>query len=169
MATARISRARALALGALCAALVRTPQAFADTAAGEIPDLSPLSIEELAGLEITSVSKKAEPVSGAPAAVYVITPDQIRRFGAITTPDALSLAPNLNVRRLDTLNYSISARGFGTFQASNKLLPMIDGRSIYSSLHSGVYWGSYDMLLDDVAHPAKHGDAYPAVVIGLEV
>jgi iron complex outermembrane receptor protein len=160
MTAARASKAHAALLGLLCAALsaprayadaAYADAAYADVAGAEIPDLSPLSIEELASLEITSVSKKAEPVSGAPAAVYVITPDQIRRFGATTIPDALALAPNLSVRRLDTQNYSISARGFGTFQASNKLLPMIDGRSIYSSLHSGVYWGNYDLLLDDVA------------------
>ena len=134
----------------MCAGLATAP-ARADDAASAVPDLTPLSIEELANLQITSVSKHAEPVSGAPAAVYVVTPDQIRRFGAMTIPEALALAPNLTVRRLDTMNYAVSARGFGTFESSNKLLAMVDGRSIYSSLHSGVYWGNYDLLLDDVA------------------
>ncbi|MHB1204061.1 MAG: TonB-dependent receptor plug domain-containing protein [Rhodospirillaceae bacterium] len=129
-----------------------THGAAADTAgAGEVPDLSPLSIEELASLEITSVSRRAEPMSGAPASVYVVTPDQIRRFGAETIPDALALAPNLSVRRLTALNYAIGGRGFSTYESSNKLLALVDGRSIYSSLHSGVFWSNYDLMLDDVA------------------
>jgi iron complex outermembrane receptor protein len=115
-----------------------------------MPDLSALSIEELANLEVTSVSKKAEPLSGAPAAIYVITDEDIERMGAITLPEALRLAPNLQVARLDALSYAISARGFNSTEASNKLLVLIDGRSVYSPLHSGVFWDVQNIVMEDI-------------------
>src|SRR4051812_32955902 len=100
-----ISRHARLLASLLAVGWAHGARAQATAAATEIPDLSPLSIEELANLEITSVSKKAQPVSAAPAAVYVITPDQIRRAGAITIPEALELAPNLIVRQVDPGRY----------------------------------------------------------------
>ena len=88
---------------------------------------------------MSSVSKTAEPVSGAPAAVYVITGADVRRSGQSTLPEILRLAPNLHVGRIDAGDYAISARGFNS-SVSNKLLVMIDGRTVYTPLYSGVFW-----------------------------
>jgi len=112
-------------------------------------ELGDLSLEQLADLEITSVSKHEESLSSAPASIYVITRDDIRRSGVTSIPEALRLAPNLMVARVDTGNYAISARGFnGTI--ANKLLVLIDGRTVYTPLFSGVFWDAQDTLLDDV-------------------
>src|SRR5262249_36604295 len=89
--------------------------------------LADLSLEELADIEITSVSRRAEPLSEASASVYVITADAIRRSGATTLPEALRLAPNLQVARQHASTYAISARGFNN-AIGNKLLVLIDGR-----------------------------------------
>jgi iron complex outermembrane receptor protein len=126
---------------ALCivAALAAAPSR-AHGAAASVEDLRALSIDELANLEITSVSKRPERLSQAAAAVYVITADDIRRSGAISLPEVLRLAPNLNVARLNSQSYAISARGFNSFEASIRLLVLIDGRSVYTPLHAGVFW-----------------------------
>lgn len=115
-----------------------------------VKDLSRLSLEELAEIRVTSVFKRPEPLSEAPAAIYVITHDAIRRSGATSLPEALRLAPNLNVARLNAREYTISARGFNTFQASNKLLVLIDGRSVYTPLHAGVYWDQQQVMVEDI-------------------
>ena len=113
-------------------------------------DLSRLSIEDLGRIEITSVTKRPQALSRSPASVFVITSDDIRRSGALTLPDALRLAPNLQVARTDAGQYAISARGFNTLQASNKLLVLIDGRSIYTPFHGGVFWDQQQVFLEDV-------------------
>jgi iron complex outermembrane receptor protein len=128
------------------AATLTSATAAAETA----EDLRQLSIEELADIEVTTVSKRAEPLSAAPAAIYVITTDDIRRFGATSLPEALRLAPNLQVARIDARSHTISARGFNSTEAGNKLLVLIDGRSVYSPLHSGVLWDAQDVMLDDI-------------------
>lgn len=115
-----------------------------------IEDLQRLSIEELAQVEVTSVSKRAEPLNEAAAAIFVITNEDIRRSGARTLPEALRLAPNLQVQQVDARSYAISARGFNGFETANKLLVQIDGRSIYTPLHSGVFWDLHEPLLDDI-------------------
>ncbi|MGJ9420192.1 TonB-dependent receptor plug domain-containing protein [Massilia sp. CMS3.1] len=115
-------------------------------------DFADLSIEELANIQVTSVSKKPERLLDAPASVFVITADDIRRAGSRSIPDALRLAPNLHVGQVSSYGYSISARGLnGTGNsAPNKLLVMIDGRSVYAPLFSGVFWDMQDVVLDDV-------------------
>lgn len=113
-------------------------------------DLSDLSLEELSQVEITSVSKRPEPLSQAPAAVYVITSDDIRRSGATTLPEALRLAPNLEVARVDAQTYNISSRGMNSVNASNKLLVLIDGRSIYTPFFSSVFWDQQSVMLADL-------------------
>jgi iron complex outermembrane receptor protein len=137
-----------------CAGLVLSFAIFATisrgAAAQSIEDLRRLSIEELANVEITSVARRAQPLSQAPAAIYVITGDDIRRSGATSLPEALRLAPNLEVARRDAQNWSISARGFNSIEASNKLLVLVDGRSIYSPLHSGVFWDEHQVMLADI-------------------
>src|SRR5258708_18279777 len=102
-------------------------------AAADLPstrELVDLSLEQLANLEITSVSKKAERLADAPASVFVITADDIRRAGVTSLPEALRLAPNLQVAQTSSSAYNIRARGI-TNTTANKLLVLIDGRSLY--------------------------------------
>ncbi len=108
-----------------------------------------LSFEELANIEITSVSRRAQPLSEAPASVYVITAEAIRRSGATSLPQALRLAPNLQVAQLDASQYAITARGFNN-AIGNKLLVLIDGRTVYTPFFSGVFWDQQDVLLADI-------------------
>ena len=115
-----------------------------------IDDLRALSITQLANVEITSVSKRPQPISTASAAAYVITADDIRRSGARNIPEALSLAPNLEVARLNAYNWTITARGFNSPESSNKLLVLIDGRSVYSPLADAVYWELLDVPVADI-------------------
>ena len=107
--------------------------------------LKSLSIEDLMNLEVTSVSKRGEPVSDAAAAVYVITRQEILNSGARSLPDILRLAPNLQVAQITANSFAITARGFNG-PAASKLLVLIDGRSVYTPYHSGVSWDSQDVL-----------------------
>jgi iron complex outermembrane receptor protein len=117
-------------------------------------DLANLSIEELGEIQVTSVSKRAEPVRSAPSAIYVITRDDIARAGARTIPEMLRLAPNLQVAQTSASGYMVTARGFSGNPAaqnfSNKLLVLIDGRSVYTPLYSGVYWDMQGALPADI-------------------
>jgi iron complex outermembrane receptor protein len=108
-----------------------------------------LSLEELANVRVTSVSRRAEPVATAAASVFVITGEDIRRSGAITIMEALRLAPNLQVARSGSTGYAITARGFNQGLA-NKLLVLVDGRTVYSPFFAGVFWDAQDVLLEDV-------------------
>jgi len=111
--------------------------------------LKDLSIEELSNIEITSVSKREQRLSDAPTSLFVITSENIRRSGVTSLPEALRLAPNLEVARVSANEYAISARGFnGT--AANKLLVLIDGRSVYSPLFSGVFWDAQNVMIEDI-------------------
>ena len=109
-----------------------------------------LSFEELATLEITSVSRRAERLSEAAASIYVITADAIRRSGASTLPQVLRLAPNLQVAQVDASQYAISARGFNN-AIGNKLLVLVDGRTVYTPFFSGVFWDQQELVLEDIA------------------
>ncbi|HEY0149367.1 MAG TPA: TonB-dependent receptor [Allosphingosinicella sp.] len=113
-------------------------------------DLADLSIEELANIEVRSASKQAEPISEAPTAIVVLTSDDIARSAATSLPEALRLAPNLQVQRLDGRLYAVTARGFNGYETSNKLLVLMDGRSIYTPLQSGVFWELHQPLLEDI-------------------
>lgn len=117
-------------------------------AANEV-DLLEMSLEQLSEVEITSVSRRAERLSDAPASVYVITNADIRRSGAASLPEALRLAPNLLVARVSASSWAISARGFNN-SLGNKLLVLIDGRTVYTPLFSGVFWDAQDLMLEDV-------------------
>jgi iron complex outermembrane receptor protein len=123
-------------------------------AAGAAVDFSTMSIEELAQIEVTSVSKSAQPLSDAPSAIYVITHDDIIRSGATSLPEILRLAPNLQVAQTSASQYVITARGMSGSPSAqnlpNKLLVLIDGRSVYTTLYSGVYWDMQDVLPGDV-------------------
>jgi iron complex outermembrane receptor protein len=142
--------ARAVAVA--CLALQGAAWAAADLqlAAARTPaSLSRLSIEELAEIEVSSVSKRPERLADAAASVFVITADDIRRSGASTLPEILRLAPNVQVARANANSHAISARGFNNTSA-NKLLVMIDGRSVYTPLHSGVFWDVQDVMVRDI-------------------
>lgn len=112
-------------------------------------DLTALSIEELMDIEVTSVSKKAEKLSETSAAVYVITQDEIKRSGIASLPELFRLVPGMQVGRTDSSKWSISARGFNEIYA-NKLLVMVDGRSVYTPTFSGVFWDMQDIMLEDI-------------------
>lgn len=112
-------------------------------------DLTDLSLEELLNIEITTVSRRPEARSRAPAAIHVITNEDIRRSGATTLPDILRTAPGVQVAQVHAHQWGVSARGFNDVFA-NKLLVMIDGRSIYTPLFSGVFWDMHHTPLEDI-------------------
>jgi iron complex outermembrane receptor protein len=112
-------------------------------------DLGDLSLEQLSNIVVTSVSGRAEPISGSLTSIYVITNDDIRRSGANSVMEALRLAPNLEVAQSGADGYAITARGFIDTLA-NKLLVLIDGRNIYTPTFSGVFWDAQDVMLEDV-------------------
>lgn len=134
-----------------CALVFGTLLSASAFSAGELrtADLADLSIEELGKIEVTSVSRRPEPLSDAPAAIFVITGEDIHRSGATRLAEALRLAPNLEVARVSASSYAISARGFNNTVA-NKLLVLIDGRVVYTPLFSGVFWDAQDVMLEDV-------------------
>jgi iron complex outermembrane recepter protein len=122
------------------------PQATDQTGAGA---LKGLSLEELSQIEVTTPSK--EPVSAlqTPAAIFVITGDEIRRSGATSIPEALRLAPGVEVARIDASTWSIGIRGFGT-DLTRSVLVLIDGRTVYTPLFAGTNWDVQNTNMDDI-------------------
>jgi iron complex outermembrane receptor protein len=119
---------------------------------GSVPTstaLDDLSLEQLSEIEITSVSKQSEKLLDAAASVFVITADDIHRSGVSSIPEALRLAPGVEVARINAHQWAISIRGFNS-DITNKLLVLIDGRSVYSPLYAGVFWDVQDAMLDDI-------------------
>src|ERR1051326_7971157 len=113
-------------------------------------ELKKLSLEDLFAMEVTSVSKKPEKLSETAAAIHVVTDEDIRRSGALSIPEALRDIPGVEVAQVDSRQYAITARGFnGT--VANKLLVLIDGRSVYTPLFSGVFWDVQDTFMEDIA------------------
>ncbi|MBI4664423.1 MAG: TonB-dependent receptor [Verrucomicrobia bacterium] len=112
-------------------------------------DLARLSLEELGTIKVTTVSRKSESLSSAAAAIHVITEDDLRRSGVTALPEALRMVPGLQVARSNSRQWGISARGFNE-AFSNKLLVLMDGRSIYTPLFSGVFWEETDTDLEDI-------------------
>jgi iron complex outermembrane receptor protein len=131
------------------AALLAVGWMSAASATASRASLADLSLEELSNIEVTSVSKQAERLSDAAAAVFVITADDVRRSGATRLFDALRLAPNLHVAEVSATGGTVSARGFASSSA-NKLLVLIDGRSVYTPLFSGVFWDVQNVMLEDI-------------------
>ena len=103
--------------------------------------LKSLTLEDLLHADVTTVSKSPEDMFGAAAAVFVITGDDIRRSGALNIPEALEMAPGLQVAQINQNSWAISARGFNAFNA-DKLLVMVDGRTVYSPVFDGVFWNT---------------------------
>ncbi|MGH9529638.1 MAG: TonB-dependent receptor plug domain-containing protein, partial [Terriglobales bacterium] len=111
--------------------------------------LRQLSLEQLGNIEVTTASKSPEEVWKTPAAVYVITHEDIERSGATSIPEVLRLAPGIEVARIDGDKWSIGIRGFGS-RLSRSVLVLIDGRTVYTTLFAGTYWEVQDTLLDDI-------------------
>jgi len=136
-----------LTLGLICFAEPGFAQQPDSSASAEA--LKKLSIEQLMNLEVTSVSRRPERLAQAASAIQVITQQDIRRSGASSLPEALRLVTNLQVAQINSRDWAISARGFNSTTA-NKLLVLIDGRTVYTPLYSGVFWDVQDVPLGDV-------------------
>lgn len=112
-------------------------------------DLTELSLEELMNLPVTSVSKKAQPFSQTAAALFVLTQEDIRRSGATSIPEVLRMVPGVDVAKIDSNKWAVTVRGFnGRF--ANKLLVLVDGRTVYSPTYAGVNWDQVDTILEDI-------------------
>ncbi|MCW7537392.1 TonB-dependent receptor [Aquabacterium sp. A7-Y] len=118
-------------------------------AAARHADLADLSLEQLREVVVTSVSRREEPLATTAASVFVIHAEDIRRSGATSLPEALRLAPSLDVARAGNGHYAISARGFNNLLA-NHMLVMIDGRTLYTPLFSGVLWDAQELMIEDI-------------------
>jgi iron complex outermembrane receptor protein len=133
----------------LCLFVGMIPAVGADSPSVDPSELINLSLEQLMNIEVTSVSKKAQKISNSAAAIFVITEEDIRRSGATSIPDILRMVPGLDVARIDSSRWAVAARGFnGRF--ANKLLVLMDGRTVYDPGFSGVFWDLQDTLLEDV-------------------
>lgn len=123
--------------------------ASAPASAQGTQDLGRLSLEELGNIEVTTVSRSPDTVAHAPAAVYVITQDDIHRSGATSIPEALRLAPGVQVARMDATHWAIGIRGFAG-PLTRSVLVLMDGRAVYDPLFAGTYWDVQDTLLEDI-------------------
>ncbi len=108
-----------------------------------------MSLDELVYVDVTSVSKKAQKANEAASAIYVVTSEDIRRSGATSVPDALRMVPGLTVGGINANLWAISARGFAS-EFSNKMLVMVDGRTVYTELFAGTYWDVQDVVMEDI-------------------
>ena len=114
-----------------------------------LPDLTSLSVEQLMNLDVTSVMKVPTDIKHVPAALFVLSSDEIRRTGATTIPEALRVVPGMHVAKVDGNKWAVSMRGFSS-QFVNKLLVLVDGRSVYNPLFSGVWWDQQDVMMEDI-------------------
>jgi iron complex outermembrane recepter protein len=112
-------------------------------------DISQLSLDQLAQVQVTSVSKKAQKLEDTAAAIYVITASDIHNSTASSIPELLRRVPGLDVAQINGSHWAISARGFAE-QYSDKMLVLIDGRSVFDPLFPGVYWNEQDLMLEDI-------------------
>src|ERR1700730_9053361 len=143
----RRSRRRALAL---TLSLALAPAYAAQTPSTDsAADLYQISLQDLMNMEVTSVSKREQKMSQAAAAIFVINQDDIRRSAALNIPDLLRMVPGLDVAQINASTWAISARGFN-HQFSDKLLVLIDGRTVFTPSQNGVNWDTLDVPLDDI-------------------
>src|SRR5262245_47331077 len=112
-------------------------------------DLANLDLEELMNVTIVSAARREQPIADAPAAIYGITQEDIRRSGLTSLPEVLRLAPGVQMAEANTAVAAVSVRGFNS-PFSDKLLVLIDGRSIYNRTFSGEFWNSQDLVLEDI-------------------
>ena len=146
---AGVVRAVEVRVCAAAAGLALLLGAGAPAVAARSDDLSGLSLDQLMNEPVTSVSKKTTKLSESAAAIYVVTQEDIRRLGITSIPDALRTVPGLDVARVSATEWAVSARGFNG-QFSDKLLVLVDGRTVYSPVFGGVYWSLQDVMLEDV-------------------
>jgi iron complex outermembrane recepter protein len=132
-----------------CGVLISVHDVSANTLSDNAAQLKNLSLEELMNVEVQSVSRRPEKLTQAASAIQVISQEDIHRSAATSIPEALRLAPNLQVAQVNASQWAISARGFDNVLA-NKLLVMIDGRTVYTPLYGGVFWDVQNTLLEDV-------------------
>ena len=138
-----------LMLFVFCLPLLAAKSALSETDTKRTTDFTTYSLEELMSMELVSVAKKPQTAHESASAVYVITQEDIRRSGAVNLPEVLRMAPGIVVERADPGAFAVTSRGFlGKY--ANKLLVMIDGRSIYSPSFSGVLWTYNDILLENI-------------------
>src|SRR5690606_18274010 len=112
-------------------------------------DYMDLTLEQLLQVKVHSASKRDERIANAPAAVYAVTSADIERSGVTTIPDVLRMVPGVEVARADSNTWAITIRGFNSILA-NKLLVMIDGRTVYNPIFAGAFWETHDLLLEDI-------------------
>src|SRR5436190_9259698 len=112
-------------------------------------DLTRATLEDLMNIEITSASRKEQRADDVAGAIDVITHDEIRRSGMTSVPDLLRLVPGVQVAQINANKWAVSIRGFNGLY-SNKLLVLVDGRSVYNRLFSGVLWDAEDLMLEDI-------------------
>jgi iron complex outermembrane receptor protein len=145
-------RSWSLATAVLCILAVPDAARAADGmgAPQTVEDLRGLSIEDLATLKVTTVSRRPEMLSQAPDAVYVITAEDIRRAGATSLPQALRLAPNLEVAQVNAYSWTVTARGFNSPETANKVLVLINGRTVYEPIGGGVLWQQVDVGIENI-------------------
>lgn len=124
-------------------ALAQTPRS------GQLDELKQLTIEELADTDVTSASRRLERLADVAAAVTVIRGEDLRRMGVMSLPEALRLADHLHVAQVSGPQYAITARGF-EISTANKMLVLIDGRTVYSPVYSGVFWEAQDVVIQDI-------------------
>ncbi len=129
--------------------------ALCTEAPARVAELIDLSIEELTQVPITSVSRRPEPLATAASAIQIITGEEVRRSGASLLPEALRLAPNLQVKQITSNDWAVTSRGLISLRTeagtlANKLLVMIDGRPVYTPVFGGVFWDNHNVLLDDI-------------------
>jgi iron complex outermembrane receptor protein len=131
--------------------LVCTTSLFVSTAFAQddASDFTAMSLEDLMNVEVTTVSKRPETATDAAAAIYVLTKNDIERSGATTIPDALRLVPGVNVSQINQNSWAVTVRGFNS-RFANKLLVMIDGRTVFTPLFSGVNWDKQNIILEDI-------------------
>jgi iron complex outermembrane recepter protein len=135
----------------LCAVSTGLLAQQSDTQPSKTRELTSMNIEDLMNVKVTSVSKKEQSLSRTAAAIFVITPEDIRRSGATCIPDVLRMVPGVNVAQINGSTWAISARGLNQ-QFDNKLLVMIDGRVVYTSTFAGVFWDTVlDFPVEDIA------------------
>src|SRR5688572_2332831 len=140
--TAAFPLSRLLIAGAMCISSAAPVQA-------QQPALTELTLEQLANVEVTSASRRLRKLSESANAVFVITREDIRRSGATTLPEVLRMAPGVHVAHIDSNRWAVGVRG-NNDRFSNKLLVLVDGRSVYTPIFSGVFWETQDTLLEDV-------------------
>jgi iron complex outermembrane receptor protein len=125
------------------------PQSVSAQTTAHQKDITELSLEDLMEVNVTSVSRREESANEVAAALFVLNNEDIRRSGAQSIPEVLRLVPGLHVAQIDTNRWAVTARGSNSL-FSNKLLVLIDGRSVYTQLFSGVYWDAQDTRLEDI-------------------